>query len=168
MSNSTADDRPLDKGVSDALTDLALDLRWSFNHSADQLWAQLDPELWEMTHNPWVLLQTASREKLQTVTSDPVFQKLLADLHREKTLAEGSETWFQKAHPSSGVSTVAYFSREFMLSEALPIYSGGLGNVAGDQLKAASNLGAPIVELVCCISKATSGRKLMPRAISKP
>ena len=145
MSSSTIDDRPLDAGISDALTDLALDLRWSFNHSADQLWEQLDPELWELTHNPWVLLQTVSREKLQTLTSNPEFQKLLADLHREKILAEASESWFQKSHPRSGVSTVAYFSMEFMLSEALPIYSGGLGNVAGDQLKAASNLGVPVV-----------------------
>ena len=145
MSSSTIDDRPFDKDVSDALTDLALDLRWSFNHSADQLWEQLDPELWELTHNPWVLLQTVSREKLQTVTADPNFQKLLADLRGQKTLAEASEAWFQKAHPSSGMSTVAYFSMEFMLSEALPIYSGGLGNVAGDQLKAASNLGVPVV-----------------------
>jgi starch phosphorylase len=144
MSSSTIDDRPLDKGISDALTDLALDLRWSFNHSADQLWGQLDPELWELTHNPWVLLETVSRGKLQTVTADPGFQKLLADLHREKALAEESEAWFQKAHPRSSVSTVAYFSMEFMLSEALPIYSGGLGNVAGDQLKAASNLGVPV------------------------
>ena len=145
MSNPTNVDRPLDPAISDALTDLALDLRWSFNHSADQLWEQLDPELWELTHNPWVLLQTVSREKLQTVSADPNFQKLLADLHSEKILAEASEAWFQKAHPSSGVSTIAYFSMEFMLSEALPIYSGGLGNVAGDQLKAASNLGVPVV-----------------------
>jgi glycogen phosphorylase len=141
---STIGDRPLDKAISDALTDLALDLRWSFNHSADQLWEQLDPELWELTHNPWVLLQTVSREKLRSITSDPRFQKLLADLRHEKTLAEESEAWFQKAHPRSGVSTIAYFSMEFMLSEALPIYSGGLGNVAGDQLKAASNLGVPV------------------------
>jgi len=138
-------DRPLDPAISDALTDLALDLRWSFNHSADQLWEQLDPELWELTHNPWVMLQTVSREKLQGVTSDLTFQKLLTDLHREKTLAEESEAWFQKTHPRSGVSTIAYFSMEFMLSEALPIYSGGLGNVAGDQLKAASNLGVPVI-----------------------
>jgi starch phosphorylase len=145
MSSSEIFGRPLDKSIADALTDLALDLRWSFNHSADQLWAQLDPELWELTHNPWVLLQTVSGEKLQGVTSDPTFQKLLADLHREKTLAEESESWFQKAHPRSGVSTIAYFSMEFMLSEALPIYSGGLGNVAGDQLKAASSLGVPVI-----------------------
>jgi len=123
---------------------MALDLRWSFNHSADQLWKKLDPELWELTHNPWVLLQTVSREKMQSVTADPSFQSLLADLRREKTLVEESEAWFQKAHPRSGVSTIAYFSMEFMLSEALPIYSGGLGNVAGDQLKAASNLGVPV------------------------
>ena len=144
MSSSTIVDHPLDTAISDALTDLALDLRWSFNHSADQLWEQLDPELWELTHNPWIMLQTVSRNKLQSVASDPRFQKLLADLHREKTLAEESEAWFQKAHPRSGVSTIAYFSMEFMLSEALPIYSGGLGNVAGDQLKAASNLGVPV------------------------
>jgi len=144
MSSSIMFDRRFDTAISDALTDLALDLRWSFNHSADQLWKQLDPELWELTHNPWVLLQTVSREKLQGVNSDPDFQKLVADLHRNKTQKEKSEAWFQEAHPRSGVSTVAYFSMEFMLSEALPIYSGGLGNVAGDQLKAASNLGVPV------------------------
>jgi starch phosphorylase len=144
MSSSTMMDHSINTAISDTLTDLALDLRWSFNHSADRLWEQLDPELWELTHNPWVLLQTISREKLQTVTSDPGFQKLLADLHREKVLDEESEAWFQKAHPRSGISTIAYFSMEFMLSEALPIYSGGLGNVAGDQLKAANDLGVPV------------------------
>jgi starch phosphorylase len=144
MSSPAYVDHPRDTAISDALTDLALDLRWSFKHSADRLWEQLDPELWELTHNPWVLLQTVSREKLQSVTADPSFQRLLADLHQEKTVGEKSETWFQKTYPRSGVSTIAYFSMEFMLSEALPIYSGGLGNVAGDQLKAANNLGVPV------------------------
>src|SRR5579864_748473 len=113
MRTSTIVDLPLDAAISDALTDLALDLRWSFNHSADQLWERLDPELWELTHNPWVLLQTVSRERLQAVTSEPRFQKLLVDLHREKTLDEVSESWFQKAHPRSGLSTIAYFSKKF-------------------------------------------------------
>ncbi len=144
MSSPTYGNRFFDTAISDALTELALDLRWSFNHSADQLWERLDPELWELTHNPWVVLQTVSRERLQSVTADPNFQKLLADLHREKSNAEGSEGWFQRAHPHPGLSAVAYFSMEFMLSEALPIYSGGLGNVAGDQLKTASNLGVPV------------------------
>jgi len=150
MSASTYVDRPLverrlDPAISDALTDLALDLRWSFNHSADELWERLDPELWELTHNPWVMLQTVSREKLQLVTADPNFQKLLTELRQEKATREKSDAWFQKAYPHSRLTTVAYFSMEFMLSEALPIYSGGLGNVAGDQLKAASNLGVPVV-----------------------
>jgi glycogen phosphorylase len=145
MSSPASSNRPSDAAVSDALTDLALDLRWSFNHSADQLWERLDPELWELTHNPWVVLQTVSRERLQSVTSDPTFQKLLTDLHRRKRTVQESEGWFQKTHPRSGLSAVAYFSMEFMLSEALPIYSGGLGNVAGDQLKTSSNLGVPVV-----------------------
>jgi starch phosphorylase len=148
MSSSTIAGRPLDAAISDALTDLALNLGWSFKHSAAQLWEQLDLELWELTHNPWVLLQTISQEKLQTVTSDPHFQRHLADLLREKTLATESEAWFQKTHPRSGVSTIAYFSMEFMLNEGLPIYSGGLGNVAGDQLKTASNLGVPAPAVV--------------------
>jgi starch phosphorylase len=136
---------PAAGATSAALTELALDLRWSFHHSADKVWARLDPELWELTHNPWVVLQVVSKERLQTATTNPDFQSLVADLHREKRLAEQSETWFQKAHPHSMLTTVAYFSMEFMLSEALPIYSGGLGNVAGDQLKAASNLGVPVI-----------------------
>src|SRR5579863_2008617 len=112
MIDRTIVDRRLDKAISDALTDLALDLRWSFNHSADQLWERLDAELWDLTHNPWVVLQTVSRERLQTVTADPTFQKLLVDLQRQKKIAEGSEGWFQKTHPRSGLSAVAYFSME--------------------------------------------------------
>ncbi len=146
MSSSPANiNHPPGSTTADALTELALDLRWSFNHSADKLWERLDPELWDLTHNPWIVLQTVSRERLQTVTTDPDFQSLVSDLHQERRAAEHSEGWFQKAHPHSALRTVAYFSMEFMLSEALPIYSGGLGNVAGDQLKAASNLGVPVI-----------------------
>ena len=145
MSSPAYSNRPSDTAISEALTELALDMRWSFNHSADKLWERLDSELWDLTHNPWIVLQTVSRERLQSVTTDPDFQSLIADLHREKQAAELSEGWFQKAHPRSALTAVAYFSMEFMLSEALPIYSGGLGNVAGDQLKAASNLGVPVI-----------------------
>ncbi len=145
MSSFVPSDRPSEDSSFDALTELALDLRWSFNHSADKLWERLDPELWGLTHNPWVVLQTVSRERLQSVITNPDFQALLADLHRERRSAEESEGWFQKAHPHSALTTAAYFSMEFMLSEALPIYSGGLGNVAGDQLKTASNLGVPVI-----------------------
>ena len=96
MSSSTIVDRPLDTAISDALTDLALDLRWSFNHSADQLWEQLDPELWELTHNPWVLLQTVSREKLQTVTSDPDFKNSWLISTARKRLPKSRKRGFKR------------------------------------------------------------------------
>jgi glycogen phosphorylase len=144
MSSPAQANRPPKISTLEALTDLALDLRWSYNHAADKLWEQLEPELWEVSHNPWVVLQTASREKLQTLTADPDFQSLVADLHHERMTAERPDGWFHKAYRGSDLTAVAYFSMEFMLSEALPIYSGGLGNVAGDQLKAASNLDVPV------------------------
>jgi starch phosphorylase len=145
MSNPVYTRRPAETLGSDALAELALDLRWSFNHAADTIWQRLDPMLWNLTHNPWVVLQTVSRERLEAVTADGEFQQLVNDLVREKRHAEESPAWFQQAHPRAPFSAVAYFSMEFMLSEALPIYSGGLGNVAGDQLKTASNLGVPVV-----------------------
>jgi starch phosphorylase len=129
----------------DSLAELALDLRWSWNHYADHVWRQLDPALWELTHNPWVVLQTVSRDQLQRVLADPAFGQEVAQLVQAKRQAAQALAWFQQSHPATALSCVAYFSMEFMLSEALPIYSGGLGNVAGDQLKAASSLGVPVV-----------------------
>jgi starch phosphorylase len=131
--------------TSDILNEVALNLRWSWNHSADQLWERLDPELWDLTHNPWFVLQTVSREKLRSVTSDPGFQKLAQEIVEKNQAAMELAGWFQTAHAGTTLKRIAYFSMEFMLTEALPIYSGGLGNVAGDQLKAASNLGVPVI-----------------------
>ncbi|MEI7935279.1 MAG: alpha-glucan family phosphorylase [Verrucomicrobiota bacterium] len=129
----------------DALAELALDMRWSWNHCADEVWRQLDPVLWELTQNPWVVLQTVSRDQLERALAEPGFRKKVDDLLRGKRQAAEAPAWFQQNHSQSPLSCVAYFSMEFMLSEALPIYSGGLGNVAGDQLKAASDLGVPVV-----------------------
>ncbi len=129
----------------DSLAELALDLRSTWNHATDQVWRRLDPVLWELTHNPWVVLQTVSREKLQRDLADPAFLKSVDDLVQARRDAAGPAAWFQQAHAKSRLSCVAYFSMEFMLSEALPIYSGGLGNVAGDQLKAAGDLGIPVI-----------------------
>jgi len=129
----------------DSLSELALDMRWSWNHATDQVWRQLDPELWGLTQNPWVVLQTVSREKLQRVLADPAFRKNVDDLVQTRRDAAEAPAWFQQTYPQSLLGCVAYFSMEFMLSEALPIYSGGLGNVAGDQLKAASDLGVPVI-----------------------
>jgi len=129
----------------DSLAELALDMRWSWNHATDEIWRQLDPELWELTANPWVVLQTASRDKIERVLAEPAFCEKLNRLIECRRQTAQAPAWFQQSHAGSSLSCVAYFSMEFMLSEALPIYSGGLGNVAGDQLKAASDLGVPMV-----------------------
>jgi len=129
----------------DLLAELALDMRSSWNHATDQVWKQLDPKLWALTQNPWAVLQTVSREKLQRVLADPDIRKNIDDLVQARRDAAEAPAWFQKTYPQSQLGCVAYFSMEFMLSEALPIYSGGLGNVAGDQLKAASDLGVPVI-----------------------
>ena len=129
----------------DSLAELALDMRWSWNHATDEVWRQLDSDLWEATHNPWVVLQTASRDQIERVLADPVFRKNVNALVEGHRKAAEAPAWFQRNHADAPLQSVAYFSMEFMLSEALPIYSGGLGNVAGDQLKAASDLGVPVV-----------------------
>jgi glycogen phosphorylase len=136
---------PTDVEGFDSLVELALDMRSAWDHATDQIWRQLDPELWELTQNPWVVLQTASREKLRGMLADPAFRFNVDKLVQTRRYAAEAPAWFQQTHPHSPVSCVAYFSMEFMLSEALPIYSGGLGNVAGDQLKAASDLGVPVI-----------------------
>ena len=129
----------------DKLAELALDMRWSWNHFADELWRRIDPDLWDSTHNPWVVLQTISPDQLRRVLSDPGFCKKVEQLVQVKRDNAEAPAWFQQNHPQAPLTAVAYFSMEFMLSEALPIYSGGLGNVAGDQLKAASDLGIPVI-----------------------
>ena len=129
----------------DSLAELALNLRGSWNHASDQVWRQLDPELWEITHNPWVVLQTVSRERIEQMLADPVFRKNVDDMVQTRREVLEAPAWFQQNHSQGPLTCAAYFSMEFMLSEALPIYSGGLGNVAGDQLKAASDLGVPVV-----------------------
>ena len=129
----------------DALAELALDLRWSWNHATDAVWRQIDPHLWEMTQNPWVVLQTVARDQIERVLTTPGFRQQVDALVQTRRQALTAPAWFQQTYPHSPLHCVAYFSMEFMLSEALPIYSGGLGNVAGDQLKAASDLGIPVV-----------------------
>ena len=136
---------PTDVEGFDSLARLALDMRWSWNHATDRVWRRLDPVLWELTQNPWVVLQTVSREKLQSVLAEPAFRKNVDELVQARRDAADVPAWFEQTWPQAQLSCVAYFSMEFMLSEALPIYSGGLGNVAGDQLKAASDLGVPVI-----------------------
>jgi starch phosphorylase len=129
------------------LEELALDLIWSWSHAGDVIWKSIDPILWEITYNPWVVLQTVSGSQLEHVLGDPKFKKQLGELLEKKRTLDTTPGWFQKTYPKSPLSCVAYFCMEYLLSEALPIYSGGLGNVAGDQLKAASDLGVPVIAI---------------------
>jgi starch phosphorylase len=136
---------PMEVEGFDSLAELALDLRWAWNHATDEVWRGLDPVLWDLTHNPWGVLQTVSRDQIEGVLANPGFRKMVDDLVQARRQAAKAPAWFQQDHPRSPLTRIAYFSMEFMLSEALPIYSGGLGNVAGDQLKSASDLGVPVV-----------------------
>ncbi len=129
----------------DSLAELALDMRSAWNHATDVVWKQLDSELWDVTHNPWVVLQAVSRDRIEGALRDPAFRKNVESLVEARRQVEEKPAWFQQNHAGAPLTSAAYFSMEFMLSEALPIYSGGLGNVAGDQLKAASDLGVPVV-----------------------
>ena len=128
----------------DALRELALDLRWSWNNEADEVWQGLDPTLWEQTHNPCAVLQTVSHSTLKRQLADPAFRGKVDALLAKREKTDKSVSWFSR-YADQPLKTIAYFSMEFMLSEALPIYVGGLGNVAGDQLKSASDLGVPVV-----------------------
>jgi len=134
--------RPLPPGL-EGLAELALDLRWSWSHAADILWERIDPELWSITRNPWLILQMVARNRLEDLTADSDFHKVMNDLVNAHRQGAAEATWFQQTHSESSLS-VAYFSMEFGLSEALPIYSGGLGILAGDYLKTASDLGIPV------------------------
>jgi starch phosphorylase len=128
----------------EGLIDLALDLRWSWNHAADKLWRKIAPELWDRTGNPWLVLQTVAASRLQNLAADASFRKLLNASVSDHRKALEMPTWFQQAYPE-GHFSIAYFSMEYGLGEALPIYSGGLGILAGDYLKTASDLGVPVI-----------------------
>ncbi len=124
---------------------LALDLFWTWSHSGDRVWELMDPELWARTRNPWVILQSLSDSRLEELAEDSDFRVELERLTDERREHLKSGGWFEETHKDSGLGLVAYFSMEFGLSEALPIYAGGLGILAGDFLKASSDLGVPVI-----------------------
>ena len=80
----------------EGLTQLALDLRWSWNHAADELWRRLDPKLWELTRNPWVILHTISRNTLRAALDDPAFCRQLDSLLQARREALAAPSWFQE------------------------------------------------------------------------
>jgi starch phosphorylase len=108
----------------DSLEELALDMRWSWNHATDEVWRQLDSELWKITHNPWVVLQTASRDRIGGLLADPEFRAKVDGLLDAIRRATEAPACFQKNHAKTFLTCLVYFSMEFMLGEALPIVVG--------------------------------------------
>src|SRR5512143_2922855 len=92
----------------DSLAELALDMHWYWNHSADEVWKQLDPALWELTHNPWVVLQTVSRDQLQHALGDPAFRNKVNKLLRARRREVDSPAWFQENYSQMPLTSVAY------------------------------------------------------------
>jgi len=105
----------------------------------------VDPEAWERTRNPWTILQDVSRERLEQLAGEDRFREELEKLVAIRQGYQGEVGWYGEAHAKSALKRVAYFSMEFGLGEALPLYAGGLGILAGDYLKTASDLGVPAV-----------------------
>ena len=125
-----------------ALRKLAYDLTWSWSPDLGALFQDIDPEAWlRLKGNPVALLQSASPERLDALSRDADFLARINAL-RDQVAAEQSAPRMT-AMPEDGL--VAYFCAEFGLSESLPIYSGGLGILAGDHVKSASELGLPFV-----------------------
>ncbi|XVS63368.1 alpha-glucan family phosphorylase [Actinosynnema sp. CA-299493] len=141
-----------------ALGTLATNLRWTWHPPTQDLFASVDPELWAESGDPLRLLSVVAPERLEALSRDEQFlahaRALADDLHRYTT----GPRWFQRRQDEIGQrrehgnhdlhplpSAIAYFSMEFGVTEALPNYSGGLGVLAGDHLKAASDLGVPLI-----------------------
>jgi starch phosphorylase len=129
------------------LRDLALNLWWSWNHEAIELFHRLDRDLWESTgHNPVLMLGTIRQERLEQMAEDDGFMAHVERVCREfDRYMQSQGTWYAKNHDGREDHRIAYFSAEFGLTESLRIYAGGLGILAGDHLKSASDLGLPFI-----------------------
>lgn len=128
----------------EGLRDLAFDLRWTWSHAGDRLWQSIDGDLWKATLNPWLILQEASDEKLERLAADTSFRSGLARVVSERSEYLQRSAWYQQTHREEPLGGAAYLSMEFGLGSALPLYAGGLGVLAGDFLKSASDLGVPV------------------------
>lgn len=128
----------------ESLAAIALDLRWTWSHWGDELWKAIDPDRWERTENPYLILQSQGAQALKALAENPAFAAKLNRFARERDSYYSSPTWWSAQPAREAIRGVAYFSMEFGLSKALPLYAGGLGILAGDFLKAASDLGVPV------------------------
>jgi starch phosphorylase len=128
-----------------ALHRIAYNLWWSWEPGAIELFKRLDPELWKETrHNPVEILGILQQTTLDGLKADEGFMAHLAEVDEKLKEYLSARTWYGKTYDGEKTMKVAYFSMEFGLHESLPVYSGGLGVLAGDHLKSASDLGLPL------------------------
>ena len=128
------------------LQELAHNLWWSWDGDARSLFAAVDPARWEaVEHNPVLLLHRLSARRSRQLADDRAFLRQLRSVHRRFRAYLRARPWYRQQHARAGRGLVAYFSMEFALHESLPIYAGGLGVLAGDHFKSASDLGLPLV-----------------------
>ena len=129
------------------LAGVATNLWWSWDIRARELFRAIDANLWHrMRHNPLELLQRVEPGRLQAVSQDTTFLAQYDEVMASfATLESREETWFEEHHHALNGRPIAYFCAEFALHNSIPVYSGGLGVLAGDHCKAASDLGVPLV-----------------------
>jgi starch phosphorylase len=129
------------------LDELAIDLWWSWNTEARHVFRRLDYALWRATaHNPVRMLWQIPRERLDAAAADPAFVARYERAVQGLGAARAARnTWFPRTFPDYARRSIAYFSAEFALHQSLPIYAGGLGVLAGDHCKEASDLGVPLI-----------------------
>lgn len=129
-----------------ALLEIARNLWWTWNRNAVALFRRIDLNLWEDSHhNPIALLGAIEPERLKALQEDEAFLAHMDAVEADLQSHLASSTWYEKAYSRSGEARIAYFSAEFGLHESLPIYSGGLGLLAGDHIKSSADLGLPLV-----------------------
>jgi starch phosphorylase len=132
-----------------ALGDLATNLRWSWNPETQDVFAALDAEVWrDSGHDPVRTLGAVSPARLEELAGDQGFLQMLETAHADLQAYLTGPRWFQKASAKKGAAlpkAIAYFSPEYGITSVLPQYSGGLGILAGDHLKTASDLGVPLI-----------------------
>src|SRR5438045_3331894 len=144
------------------LAAIAANLAWSWNRNARALFRLLDAPLWRRTqHNPIELLRRVDPARLAACAADPTFLGLYdAVAAAAAQNATSAGTWFATSYPESVTRSIAYFCAEFGLHASVPIYSGGLGVLAGDQCKAASDQGIPLVGVGLFYTRGYSDQRL--------
>ncbi len=146
-----------------AIKELAYNFWWSWRHQADELFRRIDEDIWiESEHNPVLLLGRVGQDRLQELCKDEGFITHLDEVFENYYAYMNTHTWYNRKYGVSDSPLYAYFSMEFGINKCMRIYSGGLGILAGDHLKSASDLGLPLVAVGLCYQQGYFRQYLNP------